>query len=1304
MSIRSCISLHRLSAYVLTLLVSSSLVGKRAEAQATTPVVTASVASGLNHPTGWGIIEQTAIDTFGDWLVVDDAKGALYEFPANGGSVVTLVAPGGLGSGNNPGIAIDSANDLYLEGNWSNCLLRFPYDSATKTWDGLATLTPTNNSSSCAAPYNFAQYGLLSWNWGFQPWGIAVDANNNLVIGDQVGPFLFTLTVNGTGSTSTAGTATEIIDKMTVRADSVAVDKWGNIYFVEEPPPTSSGGLPGVYMIPAGQSNLSTDAGLTRVDPNLPDVTGVTTDGNGNLYIGDGKLGVFMVPNNGGTPNPSAAVMLTPVPPEGQVSIDWNRHIMYIPTGQTQTNGQADVAEVTFGAGELGSAATGATATTSLPVTFSFSTSVTPGSFVIQEAGAANPDFVIGSGGSCVAGTAQAAQSSCTVNVDLSPHAAGSVSAKLLMLDGSGNTLASIVLNGTGTGPAVQVSPGAESVIGSGLKTPSQVAVDANQNVYVADSGLGAVEMYAKGSTGAATSVGTGLTAPTGVAVDGAGDVFIADSGNVIEVPAGTAGLNAAGQVTLKTGLGTNLKLAVDGVGDLYVSDPSNHRVVELGSVGGTFSVYSQTETDLTGFSSPSALAVDQNQNLYVADGSNLYQVTPSGTQTTLLNSLPNATGLAVDPSESVYVATAGGTLRIPNESGTLNPADAVTVATNVTNPTSVALDQADNLYITDGTAEDVQVVSASASTNFGTQSNPTASVPPATYTILNIGNSPLTITGFAGTADFSETATTCTGGAVAVEGSCSVTVTFSPGPGDQGNLSGQVLITGNEANIPVGISGVGVGAALANSKTAVSVTSPTVDGAPAAVTVTPASGSGTPTGQVTLTITGSSLTAPVVVTGTLSNGKVTLAPPQLAAGTYTYAISYQGDRTYGTSTASMQVTIAPGAVTIVQPTIAQFQAVDPWYPYVLAIGSGSNEPYDGSADTYENMGNYEVTVAATDGAPLIGQPIYNAQGKQVATNYGSITFQGASSNCTSIPVAANGTATFATDCFTINTTNSSLPNILTPYTVTPVYSPAGAGSSLGNTNPNYTSTTGTSISFTALRNPVVQIASNPSSLSITPGSSASATLTLSSVLGYGVAGAGALLNNYSLPVQLACDGLPAYATCSFTYNTNVDPSDSQSVDVGPPAGSSVTYEGTTYTNCTSAHGCYGPATVTMTINTNISTGDVASLDRHSTGTTFAAMFGLGLLGLVFGKKRSLRARALTLVCLLLVTSVIAGVTGCSTTQLGTTTGTPTPAGTYTVTVTAKQVGSQTITQTPGIVYGNQNQMSLPFTMQVTIQ
>jgi hypothetical protein len=122
-----------------------------------------------------------------------------------------------------------------------------------------------------------------------------------------------------------------------------------------------------------------------------------------------------------------------------------------------------------------------------------------------------------------------------------------------------------------------------------------------------------------------------------------------------------------------------------------------------------------------------------------------------------------------------------------------------------------------------------------------------------------------------------------------------------------------------------------------------------------------------------------------------------------------------------------------------------------------------------------------------------------------------------------------------------------------------------------------------------------------------------------------------------------------------------------------------------------------------MTINTSVSTG-VASLHRGQGDVAFAAMFGLGLLGFAFGKKKSLRGSIPTLVCLLICSGIMAGISGCSTKQLGTTTGNPTPTGTYMVSVTAAQVGSQVITAQPGIIYGNENQVSLPFTMSVTIQ
>ncbi len=105
--------------------------------------------------------------------------------------------------------------------------------------------------------------------------------------------------------------------------------------------------------------------------------------------------------------------------------------------------------------------------------------------------------------------------------------------------------------------------------------------------------------------------------------------------------------------------------------------------------------------------------------------------------------------------------------------------------------------------------------------------------------------------------ADFTETADTCSGATIAIDSTCTATITFSPAPGDGGKLAEQVLVQGNASNAPVGIDATGTAPTLAS----VTVTAPTsntgtIEGVPVSVTVKPrVSGSPTPTGTVTLTV-----------------------------------------------------------------------------------------------------------------------------------------------------------------------------------------------------------------------------------------------------------------------------------------------------------------------------------------------------------------------------------------------------------------------------------------------------------------
>jgi hypothetical protein len=232
------------------------------------------------------------------------------------------------------------------------------------------------------------------------------------------------------------------------------------------------------------------------------------------------------------------------------------------------------------------------------------------------------------------------------------------------------------------------------------------------------------------------------------------------------------------------------------------------------------------------------------------------------------------------------------------------------------------------------------------------------------------------------------------------------------------------------------------------------------------------------------------------------------------------------------------------------------------------------------------------------------------------------------------------------------------------------------------------------------------------------------------------------------MPLALQCQGLPAYASCSFTYPTP-NPLDRQAtayaagvlaapyntlafpafggllcqnstaaapvycaVDIGPPPGfvngQAINHNGAT-PPCDASDGCLGPGTVIMTINTNVPLGTVSSRKTYQGGIAFASLFGLGLLGLTFRRKVTRFRNLLTIACALLWGGALIGVTACSTTTLGTGVTGVTPTGTYWVTVTASQAGTMVIPGlsynqgVPNLIPANGDQMSLPYTINVTI-
>ena len=71
--------------------------------------------------------------------------------------------------------------------------------------------------------------------------------------------------------------------------------------------------------------------------------------------------------------------------------------------------------------------------------------------------------------------------------------------------------------------------------LGSGFSYPAGVAVDANGNVFVADTNDNAVKEipYTGGAYGAAVTLGSDYSFPEGVAVDANGRVYVVDGGSI---------------------------------------------------------------------------------------------------------------------------------------------------------------------------------------------------------------------------------------------------------------------------------------------------------------------------------------------------------------------------------------------------------------------------------------------------------------------------------------------------------------------------------------------------------------------------------------------------------------------------------------------------------------------------------------------------------------------------------------------------------------------------------------------------
>jgi len=232
----------------------------------------------------------------------------------------------------------------------------------------------------------------------------------------------------------------------------------------------------------------------------------------------------------------------------------------------------------------------------------------------------------------------------------------------LYVLDSAVTGTSLTVINGQSLASTALISA-TTTIGGSVLSGPMGLAIDGNTNLYIADTGNNRiVKAHQFGATAVDNVVyvpstttfgGTKLSGPTGLAVDAAQNLYIADTGNnrVVEYSAtGVASVIATGSITLNA----PYSVAVYPSGQLVVSDKTNGVVF----VNGTSSAVLSFGTAYT-TTGAKGVALDATGNIYLSNtgGSQVLELNVTTPQAI---TYPNTNDLATSPLNTESVDDAG--------------------------------------------------------------------------------------------------------------------------------------------------------------------------------------------------------------------------------------------------------------------------------------------------------------------------------------------------------------------------------------------------------------------------------------------------------------------------------------------------------------------------------------------------------------------------------------------------------------------------------------------------------------------
>jgi sugar lactone lactonase YvrE len=608
--------------------------------------------TGLDQP--WGV----AVDTNGNVYIADSGNNAIKKWTAASNTVTNLVSSGLLAP---RGVAVDGAGNVYIANTGSNAIMEW-----TAVNGNLITLVSSTLRN---------------------PSGVAVDVAGNVYIANtganQIEEWL-----------AADGAVTNLVSSNLDNPSGVAVDGSGHVYIA------NTGGNAIMVWMP-GATNM-----ITLVSNGMAYPSGVAVDASDNVYIANtGSNAVDELPdafvdtaakyetNAGGSDQlpvvlPATVNLLAPFAPFSDAS--WltvsprvvNGIVSFSFSVNTGTNRTAQITV-------LGQ---------SIPITQggdTFSLGVTN---LVEGPQAGNESIMLAVAPAFGSWTASANASW----LYLSPPYQSGTGSMTIIFSYEPNpgptrqttlTIAGQTVTLTQAGSNYAATPPWTTSLSSNLSEPYGVAVDRSGNVYIADSGGGAIVEWEQSSNTPSILVSNGLSNPRGVAVDGSGNLYISDYANnaLYEWSA----VNNTLTPLVSSGLFNPLGVAVDGAGNVYVADYGNFAIKEYSPANGNL-----TTLVSSGLLYPSGVAVDLAGNVYIADtGNNSIKKwsAASSNVTTLVSGFAGPAGLAVDGSGNVYIADTGhNAIKKWVAAGSLS----TTLVSGLASPSGVAVDAARNVYL----------------------------------------------------------------------------------------------------------------------------------------------------------------------------------------------------------------------------------------------------------------------------------------------------------------------------------------------------------------------------------------------------------------------------------------------------------------------------------------------------------------------------------------------------------------------------------------------------------------------------